>query len=103
MLEGELRRYRRSTTLECGNIVFRDGACVVPCRVRDTSMSAARLELPLWHDLPDHFRLVVPMGETHDCQVVWRRKLEIGIGSVGFEEQKAEAPSREEIAVRILG
>ncbi len=102
MPEGELRRHKRSTTLKSGNIVFRDGACVVPCRIKDISVSGARLELRLWHELPDQFKLAVPMGETRECQVVWRKNLEIGVSFLDFEEPGAEGRSREEIAAQLL-
>ena len=102
MPEGELRRHKRSTTLKSGNIVFRDGTCVVPCRIKDTSVSGARLELRLWHDLPDQFKLAVPMGETHECQVVWRKNLEVGVRYVDREEPIAEATNREETGAQLL-
>lgn len=59
----------------------------VPCTVRDTSSTGARLEIVAQRGgsisrdrLPDHFTLFMPLDRLEiDCQVMWRQAAQVGV------------------------
>lgn len=82
----EQRGAKRYTTLKKGNIIFNNAMCNVECLIRDLSKSGARIELPLWHDLPKRFMLAIAGGPSRQCEVVWSVGNWLG---VNFTDQSA--------------
>ena len=102
----EQRGAKRYTTLKKGNIIFNNAMCNVECLIRDLSKSGARVELPLWHDLPKRFMLAIAGGPSRQCEVVWSVGNWLG---VNFTDQTAalhqptmnQASCREDLLTRV--
>jgi hypothetical protein len=52
---------------------------LVPCTISDVSATGARLTIGYIERLPDKFNLALNADIMRSCQIVWRRKNQIGI------------------------
>jgi len=87
-LEGvEARWAKRTPSKLGGQIQHHSLAAAVPCTIRDTSSTGARLEIAVQRGgnisrdrVPDQFSLFMPIDRLEiDCQVMWRQANLIGI------------------------
>jgi hypothetical protein len=83
----EARWARRTPSKLGGQIRHHSLAAAVPCTIRDTSSTGARLEVAVQRGgnisrdrVPDQFSLFMPLDRLEiDCQVMWRQANLIGI------------------------
>lgn len=92
MPKAEQRLGSRKSTLKKGNIIFRDGMCVVGCTIKDLSATGAGLELYEWEDLPAAFLLKIAGGQSRECEVIWSANNRLG---VRFVDEDPSAPAAE--------
>lgn len=71
------RNHPRNRVLQRGKIVYRNGHSVIDCVLLDLSAGGARLKLPSWLGVPDHFELRIEAGPSHDAAIC-HRGFEIG-------------------------
>lgn len=69
----------RRRTLKQGQVIFRDGHCLVDCAVLDISDSGARIRPSDPLLCPDEFDLKVKHGPYRACEVVWQHAGTFGI------------------------
>jgi hypothetical protein len=74
----EARKYRRKPTNNAGIARFDGKEC--PLLLRDLSAAGARIRIVGAAQIPDRFRLIVPMEKIDKpCVVVWRRGSDCGV------------------------
>ncbi len=73
------RAERRKRTLKQGQIVFRDGQCVLECAILDVSATGARLRPSDTLLCPNEFYLRMRFGPTRPCEVVWQVGAVLGV------------------------
>ena len=75
----ERRHADRHKTLIKAQVVFNDMMSTFDCTVRDLSASGAHLKLHAPVEVPQAFFLRLSDGSIHQCKVVRRNALELGI------------------------
>ncbi len=73
------RRQARTRLIKGAQIVYDDNKCVMDCVVSSLSDCAATLEPEDTLNLPEHFKLQIKFGPTHDCRVCWVRGNKLGV------------------------
>lgn len=67
-----------NNVLEAGVLEFHGRT--VSCLVRNLSEHGAALDVISPRDVPDRFRLALPLeGTSHQCRLIWRSDVEIGV------------------------
>jgi hypothetical protein len=84
----ERRHAGRHKTLIKGQVVFNDMMSTFDCSVRDLSATGAHLKLHAPVEVPQAFLLRLSDGSIHQCRVIRRNALELGIAFL------AETPSK---------
>jgi hypothetical protein len=69
---------RRNTNIQA-RIVYGGGRTVLPCIVKNTSETGAKLEVASVAAIPNTFDLLVPGHHPQSCRVVWRAMRELGV------------------------
>ena len=77
--QADRRRAARKRTLKQGQIIFRDGQCVLDCAVLDISETGAKLKPSDVLLCPAEFLLRVKFGPTRACEVVWQSGGVLGV------------------------
>ncbi len=75
----ERRQDIRYRSLKAGLIIFNNGNSTYNCAVRNISANGAKLSLEQLARLPDEFVLRFQDGLQHDCEVRWRKAMDIGV------------------------
>ena len=75
----ERRQEVRYRSLKAGLIIFNDGNSTYNCIVRNISQNGAKLAFDQLARLPDQFVLRLQDGLQHNCEVRWRKALDIGV------------------------
>ena len=92
-IEGQDNRIQRRRTLKKAVASYYDQLISMEVIVRDFSDTGVRIKLKKNDVLPDQFQLYIEIdGIGVDCEVVWRRELEIGAKFVS--EVKSKVPLR---------
>ena len=73
------KRMPRQRTLKRGIASYSEGNISIEVTLRDISESGLRIKIKENDFLPDHFQVFVELdGLRADCEVVWRKGLELG-------------------------
>jgi hypothetical protein len=89
----QTRRTERSRTFLRASIRSGSRVSTIDCMIRNMSEKGARIALPGFDALPDHFDLVVPgRGQTFRARRAWRGKEVLG---VEFIDPTADAPDHD--------
>ena len=92
-IEGQDNRIQRRRTLKKAVASYDDQSISMEVVVRDISDTGARLKLKENSVLPNQFQLYIEIdGIRVDCEVVWRRGLEVGAKFAS--EVKSKVPLR---------
>jgi hypothetical protein len=92
---------RKSSQMPAG-LIFPGTRNLIPCQVRDSSSTGAKLELTAPRNnpnsdsesMPDEFTLVVRMDNMEvDCEVVWRKGSMMGVRYVSPARVTPKAPT----------
>ena len=75
----ERRHAGRHKTLMKGQVVFNDMMSTFDCSVRDLSPTGAHLKLHAPVEIPQAFLLRLSDGSVHQCKVIRRNALELGV------------------------
>jgi hypothetical protein len=80
-MKDELRTHIRAEWVAAGTIYTGDGAGGRPCMVRNLSDGGAKITDIAADNMPDEFMLTLTpkRGPSRKCEVVWRRKHEMGV------------------------
>lgn len=97
----EGRWARRAPVKLGGQIQHHSLAAAVPCTIRDTSSTGARLEIGVQRGgnisrdrVPDQFSLFMPLDRLEvDCQVMWRQGNFIGVRYTSPARRTAKQPT----------
>ena len=74
----------RRRVLKGAVAAYNDRHCTIPCIVRDISATGARIRSDGTLTIPDSFELIIDLDGTEaDCEVVWRKGIEIGVRFLG--------------------
>lgn len=73
------RESPRRKVLRKALIIFQGGNCSMPCQIRDLSDTGALLALGDALLCPKEFVLKPDLGETQNCEVMWRKADRIGV------------------------
>jgi PilZ domain len=99
--DAESRRAPRRRMLKAGVAAFQDRNCTIACTVRDLSATGARLRADGSVNIPDTFELIIELdGLEADCEVVWRRGIEIGVRFIGAARRTTPRRSQVVEAIR---
>ena len=77
--EAERRRGRRQRVLKKAVIVFNNGQCSMGCQILDISDTGAKLLPADVFSCPREFVLQPMKGQPHQCVVMWRKGLQMGV------------------------
>lgn len=78
------RRAARRRVLKGAVATYNDRHCSIPCTVRDTSATGARILCSGTLNIPDTFELLIELdGIEADCEVMWRKDDQIGVRFLG--------------------
>jgi len=75
----ERRSESRRRVLKSALIVFNHGHSTMNCTILDTSAGGAKLAPGDPFYCPGEFLLKPDIGEPRNCEVVWRKGMEIGV------------------------
>lgn len=99
--ETQDNRVQRRRTLKSAVASYNDQSISMEVVLRDMSDTGAKLKLKENDVLPDSFHLYVELdGINVECEVVWRRGLEIGAKFVS--EVEIKAPLRSQTVIPTL-
>ena len=88
------RIQRRQRVLKKALIVFNHGHTTIGCQVLDLSDLGGKLMPVDVVSCPREFTLRLPTGDSHLCEVKWRKGTVLGVQFVGLEEPvKAQSPA----------
>lgn len=98
--EAEARWAKRTPSKLGGQIQHHSLAAALPCTVRDTSSTGARLETVVQRGgnisrgrVPDQFTLFMPLDRLEiDCQVMWRHGNLVGVRYTSPARRTAKQP-----------
>jgi len=80
----DLRKNQRKRVLKDGQLISDDMKSLVNVKIRDLSLSGARLESAGFIQLPDSFRLLVVSEKAiYPCLARWRKGTLIGVEFTG--------------------
>jgi len=102
--EGETQdnRVQRRRTLKSAVASYNDQSISMEVVLRDMSDTGAKLKLKENDVLPDSFHLYIELdGINVECEVVWRRGLEIGAKFVSEVQVKAPLRSQTVVSTRV--
>lgn len=95
-------RVQRRRTLKSAVASYNDQSISMEVILRDKSDTGVKLKLKENDVLPDNFHLYIELdGVNVECEVVWRRGLEIGARFVSEIETKAPLRSQTVVSTRI--
>src|ERR1041385_5828174 len=80
------RIQRRQRVLKKALIVFNHGHTTIGCQVLDLSDSGGKLMPVDVVSCPREFTLRLPTGDSHLCEVKWRKRTVLGVQFVVLEE-----------------
>ena len=75
----ERRRSVRHYAMKAATIILDDGQGTLPCFVRETSTTGARLKVGPGVDVPDGFQLQIGNKPPRACHVVWKGDRQLGV------------------------
>ena len=75
----ERRSQSRRRVLKSALIVFNHGHSTMNCAILDMSIGGAKLAPGDPFSCPSEFLLKPDIGEPRNCEVVWRKGMEIGV------------------------
>jgi hypothetical protein len=97
-IDEHVERVHRRRMLKTAMASYNDRAISMEVVLRQMSETGVKLELKENSVLPEHFHLYVELdGVDVDCEVVWRRGLEVGAKFVS--EVQSKAPLRSQVVV----
>lgn len=102
LLALERRRTDRKPVLKGGKIIYNDGHCTLNCKIRNLSSTGARLDLPMYTELPESFILMFSDGSKRPAEIAWSRMTRIGVRFLDTQGDDTKTNLQELLLLRIL-
>ena len=96
-------RDARKRIFKAGIASYQNDSLTANCVVRDINESGAKLRFEEGAFVPEKFALCIPIdGTKRDCEVKWRRDLDMGVVFVSEVEEESRTRRRQALDVKYV-
>lgn len=102
LMKMERRRSERKPVIRGGKIIYNEGHCTLDCRIKNLSSTGARLDLPMYTQLPETFVLMFADGSKRPAEISWSRMTRVGIRFLDIQGDDSTTDLQQILLLRIL-
>lgn len=96
-------REKRNRIFKAGIASYQNHNLTVDCVIRDLNPKSARLKFEKGGLVPEQFMLTIPMdGVKVDCEVKWRKGLELGVAFVSKVQPDTRNVRRQSVDIKYM-
>ena len=102
-LQADQTREARKRIFKAGIASYQNDSLTANCVVRDINEHGAKLRFEKGAFVPEKFALCIPVdGTKRDCEVKWRRNLDMGVVFVSEVEEQTRTRRRQAMGVKYV-
>lgn len=102
-LQADQTREARKRIFKAGIASYQNDSLTANCVVRDINEHGAKLRFEKGAFVPEKFALCIPVdGTKRDCEVKWRRNLDMGVVFVSEVEEQTRTRRRQAMDVKYV-
>ena len=102
-LQADQTREARKRIFKAGIASYQNDSLTANCVVRDINEHGAKLRFEKGAFVPERFALCIPVdGTKRDCEVKWRRNLDMGVVFVSEVEEQTRTRRRQAMDVKYV-